>query len=171
MNRKTTIILIELLVYTLLFILALALFPVCNFYVLAKNKEVLTKAQYLFDFKIAYVFPLCQLFVLIGFFSLKKVIIFRMNYFILLVMFLSYVFINLGFKLWNASPVEPNFQAGYWLSQLFLLTTITRTSSFMKHLNEIQFHPKLLLAFSLLAKLIPIIMLISLFLTYYGTKK
>lgn len=170
MNRKTSIILIELFAYTLLFILSLTFFPMCNFYFLEKNEVMLTKPQYFFDFKIAFLFPLYQMLVLIGFFSLKKVVIFRMNYFVLLCMFLSYVYINLGFNWWGASPFHPDFQAGYWLSQLFLLMTITRTSFYMKQLDDISFHPKLRLIFTLLAKGIPIVFLGAILLTYYSAK-
>ena len=170
MNRKTSILLIEFFAYTLLFILSLTFFPMCNFYYLEKNEAMLTKPQYFFDFKIAFLFPLYQMLVLIGFFSLKKVVIFRMNYFVLLCMFLSYVYINLGFNWWGASPFHPDFLAGFWLSQLFLLMTITRTSFYMKQLDDISFHPKLRLTFTLLAKGIPIVFLGAILLTYYSAK-
>jgi hypothetical protein len=170
MNRKTSIILLELSTYTLLFILSLTFFPVCNFYFLEKNDAMLTKPQYFFDFKIAFLFPLYQILVLIGFFSLKKVVIFRMNYFVLLCMFLSYVYINLGFTWWGASPFHPDFQAGYWLSQLFLLVTVARTSFYMKQLDDISFHPKLRWTFTLLAKGIPMVFLGAILLTFYSAK-
>ena len=127
MKRKTSIILIEFFAYTVLFILVFLFFPVCNFYYLGRHEEMITKPQYFIDFKPAYTFPLYLSLVLISFLSLKKKIIRRMNFLVLLLILLTYVFISMGFVWWGASPFHPDFQAGYWLSQLILLVVIIRS--------------------------------------------
>jgi hypothetical protein len=131
---------------------------------------MLTKPQYFIDFKVAYTFPIYLFLVLISFLSLKKRIIRRMNFLVLLLILLTYIFISMGFVWWGASPFHPDFQAGYWLSQLFLLVTVARTSFYMKQLDDISFHPKLRWTFTLLAKGIPMVFLGTILLTFYSAK-
>jgi hypothetical protein len=80
------------------------------------------------------------------------------------------VYIILGFTWWGASPFHPDLQAGYWLSQLFLLVTVARTSFYRKQLDDISFRPRLRWTFTLLAKVIPMVFLGAILLTYYSAK-
>jgi hypothetical protein len=170
MNRKTSIILLELLAYTLLFILSLTFFPVCNFYYLGLHEEMITKPQYFIDFKVAYTFPLYLFLVLISFLSLKKRIIRRMNFLVLLLILFTYIFISMGFVWWGASPFHPDFQAGYWLSQLLLLVVIIRSYTLIKQLPDLKLNPRISRIFSFLSWFIPFILFAYLFEIYYLEK-
>jgi hypothetical protein len=131
---------------------------------------MLTKPQYFFDFKVAYTFPLYLLLVLSSFLSLKKRIIRRMNFLVLLLMLLTYIFISMGFVWWGASPFHPDFQAGYWLSQLLLLVVIIRSYTLINQLPDLQLNPMIIRVFSFLSWFIPFILFAYLFLTYYREK-
>ncbi len=170
MNKKTRLILIEFLAYSFLFALTFILFPVCNFYYLGQHEEMITKPQYFIDFKPAYTFPLYLTLVLISFFSLKKRIIRRMNFLVLLLMLLTYVFISMGFVWWGASPFHPDFQTGYWLSQLVLLVVIIRSYTLINQLPDLQLNPMIIRVFSFLSWFIPFVLFAYLFLTYYLAK-
>lgn len=170
MKRKTSIILIEFFAYTLLFILVFVFFPVCHFYYLGRHEEMITKPQYFIDFKPAYTFPLYLSLVLISFLSLKRKIIRRMNFLVLLLMLLTYIFISMGFVWWGASPFHPDFQAGYWLSQLILLVVIIRSYTLINQLPDLQLNPMIIRVFSFLSWFIPFVLFAYLFLTYYLAK-
>lgn len=169
-NKKTKSILLELLVYTILFALSLSLFPICNYYYLDDKEMILTKPQYFFDFPISYVFPLFYAMVLLGFLSLKRGLVITVNIVVIIFTLLTFLFILLGFAWWGGSPFHPSFQAGYWLSHLMLIVLILRTFRLIKKLNELNLNRKLTMTFSILAISIPLLFIGFLLIGYYSAK-
>lgn len=159
-NKKTKITLIEFLIYSILFILSLSLFPICNFYYLGDNEIMLTKPQYFFDFGISYVFPLFFTMVILAFFSLKKALVITVNIIVIIFTLLTFLFILMGFGWWGASPFHPDFQAGYWLSQLLILTVIIRTFTLIKCIAELNLNQKIKITFSILSISIPLLFIL-----------
>lgn len=91
-----------------------------------------------------------------GFLSLRKTLIIVINSSVFVLQLLTYLFISLGFAWWGASPFHPDFQLGYWFSQIITLVLIFRTSYLIIHLSELHFNRNLTRLFSLLAVLIPL---------------
>ncbi len=155
MNKRTTYVLVELLVYTTLFVLSLLCFPICNYY-FEDTEDILTKPQYVFDLGAGFVFPLYFAMAIVGFLSLKKTLIIVINSSVFVLQLLTYLFISLGFAWWGASPFHPDFQLGYWISQLITLLLISRTSYLIIHLSELHLNRNLTRLFSLLAVISPL---------------
>jgi hypothetical protein len=169
-NEKSKNTLIEFLIYSILFTLSLSLFPICNFYYLGDNETMLTKPQYFFDFGVSYVFPLFFLMVILAFLSLKKALVITINIIVIIFTLLTFLFIQLGFAWWGASPFHPDFQAGYWLSQLLILIVIIRTFTLIKRFPEFNLNRKTTIMFSILSISIPLLFIGYLFLAYNNAK-
>lgn len=167
MNKTIKAILIEFLIYSVLFILSLCFFPICNFYYLGENDSMLTKPQYFFDFEIAYSFIVYFLIIITGFFSLRKWLIFSLNILVMICMFLTFQFVEMLFAWWGASPFHPDFQLGFWLSQSLILVLIIRTFTLISKLPEINLNKKISLFFSIL---IPVCLFGFVYLGFYGGK-
>lgn len=165
-NKKSKNTLIEFLIYSILFTLSLSIFPICNFYYLGDNDTMLTKPQYFFDFGISYVFPLFLSMVILAFLSLKKALVITINIIVIILTLLTFLFIQLGFAWWGASPFHPDLQAGYWLSQLFILIIIIRTFTLIKSFPEFNFNRKATMMFSVLSISIPVLFIGYLFIAY-----
>jgi hypothetical protein len=169
-NKKTKSILIELLVYTILFALSLSLFPICNYYYLADKEMMLTKPQYFSDFGISYVFPLFYAMVVLGFLSQKKGLIITVNIVVIIFTLLTFLSILMEFAWWGGSPFHPSFQAGYWLSHLILIVLILRTFRIIKRLNELNLNRKMTMTFSILAISFPPLFIGYFLLGYHDAK-
>lgn len=165
-NKKTKSTLIEFLIYSLLFGLSLSLFPICNYYYLGDNEMMLTKPQYFLDFSISYIFPLLYIVLIIGFLSLRKWLIITVNIFVALFTLLTFLVIQMEFAWWGASPFHPDFQVGYWFSQLLMIVLIIRTFTLIKNLSEFNLNRKMTLTFSILSALIPLSFIGYLVITY-----
>jgi hypothetical protein len=170
MNKTIKAILIEFLIYSVLFILSLCFFPICNFYYLGENDSMLTKPQYFFDFEIAYSFIVYFLIIITGFFSLKKWLIISINILVMIFMFLTFLFVKMLFGWWGASPFHPDFQLGYWLSQSLILVLIIRTFTLLDKISEINLNKKITLFFSFFSISIPVCLFGFVYLGFYGGK-
>lgn len=155
MNRRTTYVLVELLVHTTLFVLSLLCFPICNYY-FEDAEDIVTEPQYVFDFDIGFVFPVYFAIAILGFLSLRKALIIVINSCVFVVQLLTFLFISLGFAWWGASPIHPDFQLGYWISQFITLLLISRTSYLIIHLSKLRFNRNLSRLFSILAVISPL---------------
>lgn len=165
-NKKSKNTLIEFLIYSALFTLSLSLFPICNFYYLGDNEMMLTKPQYFFDFGVSYVFPLFFSMVILAFLSLKKALVIIINIIVIIFTLLTFLFIQLGFAWWGASPFHPDFQAGYWLSQLLILIVVIRTFTLIKSFPEFNLNRKSTMIFSILSISIPLLFISYWFIAY-----
>lgn len=169
-NNKTKSTLKELAVYSILFVVSLSLFPIYNEYYMDENEGMLTKPQYFFDFGISYIFPLNFAMVLIGFLSLKRALVITINILVIILTLLTFLFIQMGFAWWGASPFHPDFQAGYWLSQLLTFVLIFRTFKLVKHIPELNLTRMTTLIFKVLAISIPLSFIGYLVLTFNKLK-
>jgi hypothetical protein len=161
MSKKTRNILLEFLIYSVLFGLSIGVFPICNFYYLGDNDEMLTEPQYLNDIAILYALPLFFILVMIGFLSLKRAVIIVLNTVVIVLTLLLFLFIQLSFAWWGASPFHPDLQAGYLLSHIFLFVLIIRTFILLGSLSQVKLSKTVQVIAFVLAVSIPV-----LFITY-----
>ena len=137
-NKITKSTFAELLVYSILLAVSRGFFPICNYYYLDYNEEMkITKPQYFKDFGVfSYIFPLFYILVIMGFLSFKKGIVISVNIIVIFFMLLTFSYIKMEFLWWGGSPFHPDFQEGYWLSQLVILVAIIRTFTLVNRFNR-----------------------------------
>jgi|GEM_PF-4348059 len=143
-------VLFEITIYSALFVLSF-LFPICNYYYLAEDESMIVKPQYFNNIKIVYVFLAYFLMVVFAFFSASKILLRVINILAIVLVILVFLYIQLSFVWWGASPYHPDLAAGYWLSHLFLLLLVIRTFAWSGKFAEIGFHRKMKIPFGALS--------------------
>jgi len=128
----------------------------CNFYYLGEGDSMIMRPQYITEFRMAYLFPLYYLMVLIGFLTLRKGFLITINILVIILSILTLFIIQLGFAWWGVSPFHPDLSFGYWLSHLILLIVVIRTFTLTSKLKEIELNKKITLLFSYLTIIIPL---------------
>ncbi len=126
-KSRSTILLIELSIYSLLFFSSFLL-PFYNFYYEADNAEgIRTVPQYAFQSSFGIFFVLTFLMVIFSALSRSKGLVHTANVLaILFTLFLGFI-LFMGFAWWGASPFHPTFEYGYFLSQLLILIVVIRS--------------------------------------------
>ncbi len=166
-NKRTKLVLIEFLIYSFFFFLTIIFFPICSSYDLSNVEPFkITHPHFLIDFWIAYFFPLFFVSIIVGFLSLKKWLIIVFNIIVLLLLIAIYFLIELSFT-WSGGPFRPNFELGYWFSQLFLILLIIRTFNLTSKLNRFKISKKTTFIFTCLAISIPILTVSFLMIKHY----
>lgn len=152
-NKK---LILEVSIFALLLAISL-IFPICNFYYEGET-DLIIKPQYLWDFELAYVFPVNFVLIALGVLSLKKIALQVMNILVILISLFTYFIMIMGFAWWGASPFHPSFEYGFFLSQLVLLAFLVRSYFWIKHFDQLRVMNKSAKVFVALAIAVPLIL-------------
>lgn len=168
LNKKTKSILLELGIYTLIFFVAITLFPICNYYYLEGEEEkLITKPQYIYNFPIFYSFMIYVVLIGTSFLSLKKWVITTVNWVVLLLNLFTISIIFLGFVYWGSSPIHPSFGMGFWVGQLCLSLLIIRTFMFKKHITALTLSQKFTRIFYFFTIIATLVFITLILIAYY----